>query len=109
MTVLSYTPGQKATIILETFGTDGYRMDCPDLPIVANIFGPDFMPIDGYGGNMTQISTGLYGFYYTIPTGAAAVGSYILDVTYIDPITLGNKELIYQLLVNAPYGIYSAV
>jgi hypothetical protein len=109
MNILHYTPGQKATIVLETVGPDGYRMDSLETPQVAHIWNPALKLIDGYAGPMIPISTGLYVFYYTIPTGASAVGSYLIDVTYIDPVTSMNQEIIYQLIVNAPYGIYSAM
>ena len=105
---LYYTPGQKATVVLETVGVDGYRMDSPEIPKVAHIWNPALELIDGYAGDMTQVSTGLYVFYYTIPTGASAVGSYLIDVTHLDPISSAAQETIYQLIVNAPYGIYSA-
>ena len=108
MNTLYYTPGQKATVVLETVGADGYRMDSPQIPTVAHIWDPSLQLIDGYAGDMTQVSTGLYVFYYEIPKGAAAVGSYLIDVTYLDPVTSGAQEIIYQLIVNAPYGIYSA-
>jgi hypothetical protein len=109
MNTLQYTPGQKASIVLETTGPDGYRMDCSELPRVANIWNPALELIDGYTGPMVQVATGLYVSYFTIPTGASAVGSYLVDVTYIDPFTLAVQEIIYQLVVSAPYGIYSAV
>jgi len=108
MNTLYYTPGQTATVVLETVGSDGYRMDTPETPKVAHIWDPSLQLIDGYAGDMIQVSTGLYVFYYTIPKGATAVGSYLMDVTYLDPVTSTAQEIIYQLIVNAPYGIYSA-
>lgn len=111
--VLSYSPGQTATIFLEV--TDGYsnvRVDSTTTPVVNRIFMPDLTLMDGYVQDMTRIDTGLYTFQFVLPTGASAVGSYLVDVIYNSPFTAGGNSgddinyAAYQIIVNAPFGNY---
>lgn len=104
MQVLSYFPGQVATIFLEV--TDGYnniREDSHTTPVVVRIFKPDLTYMDGYIQAMDRLDTGLYRFQFTIPTGAAAVGSYLVDVAYTDPGGFHSGAL-FQIVVTAPFG-----
>ncbi len=115
MQILNYFPGQIATIFLEV--TDGYnhvRLDSTTTPKVMQVIYPDLSLASGFPQNMTKIDSGLYTFQFTIPTGASSVGSYLLDVQYTSPLTQGGdsgndlSRKIYQLIVNAPFGLYSA-
>lgn len=108
MQVLSYFPGQQARLFLETFGSDGYRADGYLAPTVTHIYKPDFTLMDGYAHVMTKLSTGLYYYSFTLPTGAASIGNYLVDITYLDPITSMLHEIAYQIIVTAPYGNFSA-
>lgn len=104
MQVLSYFPGQIATIFLEV--TDGYnnvREDSSTTPVVVRIFKPDLTYMDGYIQPMDRLDTGLYRFQFTIPTGASAVGSYLVDVAYTDPDGF-NSSATFQVVVTAPFG-----
>jgi hypothetical protein len=114
--VLSYFPGQTATIFLEV--TDGYsnvRVDSVSMPIISRILLPDLSLRDGYAQEMTRIDTGLYTFKFTLPTGAASIGSYLVDVLYRSPFTAGGNAgndisyAAYQVIVNAPFGMYTAI
>ena len=111
--VLSYFPGQTATIFLEV--TDGYsnvRIDSVTTPVISRILLPDLSLRDGYAQYMTRIDVGLYTFQFTLPTGAAAVGSYLVDVIYRSPFTSGGDSgndisyAAYQVIVNSPFGNY---
>ena len=111
--ILSYSPGQVATIFLEV--TDGYsnvRMDSLITPSIERIFYPDLSLADGYPQDMTRLDVGLYVFQLTLPSGASAVGSYLIDVIYRSPITAGGDPgddvnyAAYQIIVNAPFGNY---
>lgn len=104
MQTLSYSPGQVATIFLEI--TDGYsnvRQDSLTTPLVMRIFKPDLTYMDGYIQEMDRIDVGLYTFKFTLPSGAAAVGSYLVDVAYTDPDGF-NSNVAYQILVNSQFG-----
>ena len=105
--VLFYFPGQKCSIVLDV--RDGYniRVDPISSPYISRVVDPNFNFIDGYHIDMTHIDTGLYVGKFTLPTGAAAVGSYLVDVTYISPITHLSTIEMYNVIVNAPYGNYS--
>lgn len=112
--ILSYFPGQKATIFLETKTSDGYRADSLVLPFISNIFkfaSPDgytiydgYLGLDGYNQPFTRISIGLYFAQITLPKTASSVGSYLVDATYVNPNNGFPNTQTYQLIVNAPFG-----
>lgn len=104
---LYHSPGQKATIFLEVLNNDGYRADAYTVPVVNSIFKPNHTYADGYPASMTNFETGKYYFDYTIPSGSTAVGSYLMDVFYEHPTTTQTIKLLYQIVVTAPFGIYS--
>jgi hypothetical protein len=104
-TVLNYTPGQQVTIFQEI--KDGYvqRTDDGYVPVVTRIFSPpNFMPLTGYPQRMTRLDTGLYYFQFTLPQGAVAVGSYLVDITFLSPATGLLNTNTYQIVVTAPFG-----
>jgi hypothetical protein len=109
MIVLNYSPGQTATIFLET--TDGYgRKDSDTLPIVTQVFLPNLTLAAGYPNPMIHFSYGLYMAQFTIPTGAASIGSYLIDVSFDNPVGpdgYAQTTQLYQLVVSAPFGQYS--
>lgn len=107
--ILYYSPGQIATILLETFNSDGYREDSPSLPIVNRIIFPALTLAANFPQGMTKLDTGLYYYQFTLPTGAVSVGSYIVDVIYTDPVTLAVREIAYQIICNAPNGNFGIV
>lgn len=107
ITVLSHFPGQKVTLFLEV--VDGYgRVDSFDTPRIDGILMPDFTAMTGYPQNMVHIGTGLYYFQFTLPTGAAAIGSYMAEASYNYQDGYVNSQL-YQIVVTAPFGNFSAV
>ena len=109
MQQLYYSPGQKVTLYLEV--TDGYynrRFDSLVEPTISKIIFPDLSLADGFPQSMTKIGTGLYNFQYILPTGAASVGSYFVDGYYSNPVDGYLSSIGYQVIVTAPYGIYSA-
>jgi len=101
---LSYFPGQLVTIFLEVKTIDGYRADSLTVPMVTRIIFPGFTLASGYPSAMTNLDTGLYYAQFTIPTGATAVGSYLVDVAYTNPTTSIINYEIYQVVVTAPFG-----
>lgn len=122
--ILNASPGQQVTIVLESLLSDGYRSDGYNasfgpadgydfvdgyyqLPIVERIFFPSLMQASGYPQKMARIDEGLYYFQFTLPTGASAVGTYIVDVQYINPSTSVISQIYYQVIVTAPQGQYS--
>jgi len=112
-TQLYYFPGQKATIFLETLDSnlqraDGYLpYDGYMTPVITRVVFPDLSLAAGFPQSMVKLDTGLYYFQFTLPVGATAVGSYLVDVTYNGPGTSNFYTKIYQLIVNAPFGNYS--
>lgn len=105
-TVLYYSPKQKASIFLETFDNVGVRAD-GYAPVVTRVIFPDLSLAGGFPQEMVKLDVGLYFFQFTLPSGANAIGSYLVDVLYNKPNTNSYLTAIYQLVVNAPYGSYS--
>jgi hypothetical protein len=118
MTILSYSPGQQVTIFLETknsdgyyadgYYADGYSIDGYEAPVVQRVFLPDLTLDVNYPQPMLQLDTGIYYHQFTLPTGASAVGSYFVSIAFRDPNTFLLKFESYQILVRAPFGLYSA-
>jgi len=108
MDLVTYYPGQKVTIFLETLDGYGVRENVISTPTVNRIIFPNFTLAPGYPQFMMQLDTGLYTFQFVLPTGAAAVGSYLVDVGY-NRVSDGYSIIkAYQVVVIAPYGNYSA-
>lgn len=110
--VLSYSPGQTVTIVQEILNLDGYRSDgyvfggSNGNPVIARIILPNLSLMDGYPATMNKLDVGLYNFSFILPTGAASVGTYIVDIYWYNPDTLFLQQTYQQILVNAPYGMY---
>lgn len=109
--ILFYNPGQLATITLDItvngVRSDGYGYPSI-LPIVERIIFPNLMVAANYPQNMKRLDIGLYEFSFTLPQGAASVGTYMIDVICLDPITSNPTTVLYQVIVTAPFGLYSA-
>jgi len=104
--ILSYFPGQKVTLFLEV--VDGYgRIDSFTPPTIDGIIFPDLSPAPGFPQLMTHLNTGLYSFNFTLPTGAASVGSYLVEASYNYKDGYVNSQL-YQIIVQAAFGNYGA-
>lgn len=114
---LCFSPGQTVTLFLETKDSDGYRadgyydgypIDGYESPIINEMILPDFT-LDGYYPQpMTKFDTGIYRYSFTLPTGAASVGNYFVSIAYRSPDTNLIQFESYQVIVNAPFGLYSA-
>jgi hypothetical protein len=125
---LFYSPGQTATIFVETLDENGERADAsldgylgPSMddgyedgysdtyhhPMVMKLVFPDLSLADDYPVHMVKLDTGLFYYQFVLPSGATAVGSYLVDISYTDPTTLFTKTSLYQISVNSPYGNYS--
>ncbi len=125
---LFYSPGQTATIFVETLDSNGERADAsvdgylgdsvadPDFadgyfdgyhnPMVIRLVFPDLNLADDYPVHMVKLDTGLYYYQFVLPTGSTAVGSYLVDISFTNPSTLFTNTALYQIAVNAPYGNY---
>jgi hypothetical protein len=116
---LLYTPGQKVTIFLEVKNVDGYRTNSLTTPVVTRIFQfalvdgyslfDGYLKTDGYQQPMTEIVAGLYFAQVTLPKMASSVGSYLVDVSYTDPISTFPAVHTYQIIVTAPFGNFGTM
>lgn len=105
---LQFFPGQTVRIFLETKDGYGTRTDSPELPVVSRIILPELTLAADYPQDMILLDTGLYYFQFILPSGASSIGNYLVDVSYINPITLALNSEIYQIIVLAPFGNFSA-
>lgn len=109
-TVLNYTPGQQVTIFQEVKDGYGQRTDDGYIPAVDRIFYPPlFLQLPNYPQSMTRLDTGLYYFQFTLPMGAVAVGSWLVDIIYLNPTTHLLNYHTYQINVTAPFGNFGVV
>jgi hypothetical protein len=109
MQVLQYSPGQLATIFLETLDGYGVRANGDILPYINRIVLPNLSLDPAFPQNMVQLDVGLYYFQYTLASGAAGVGSYLVDIIFADPDTEILRNTAVQIVVSAPFGSYTAV
>ena len=109
-TVLNYTPGQQVTIFQEVKDGYGQRVDDGYIPAVDRIFYPPlFQQLPNFPQLMTKLDVGLYYFQFTLPVGAAAVGSWLVDIIYLNPTTGLINYHTYQIVVTAPFGNFGVV
>lgn len=106
--ILSYFPGQTVNVFLETKDGYGVRTDSASLPVVTRVLFPGLTLADNYPQNMIKVDTGLYYYEFILPTTAAAVGNYLVDVSYINPVNDSVNTETYQVIVTAPFGNFSA-
>lgn len=110
--VFYHSPGQSVTIVLETLSVAGSREDSPSLPIVNRIIFPALTLAANYPQVMVKIDTGLYYYKFILPTGSTAIGTYIIDISYVDPAISALKSIAYQVVVTATagnFGVNSAI
>jgi peptidoglycan hydrolase-like protein with peptidoglycan-binding domain len=116
-TVLAQMPGQTVTIIQQILNADGYRQDgyiVPGYsgpngePVISRILQPGFVPATGFPATMTQLDTGLYTYNFVLPSGASAVGIYVVDLFWYNPTTLSLQQDVVLINVTAPFGVYTA-
>lgn len=103
--ILNYTPGQTVTFFEEVL--DGYnrRTDDGYTPVVTRIIvPPSFTLASGYPQAMSRLDVGLYYFQFTLPSGAVGVGTYFVDIVYMNPNTGLLVSDSRQVVVSAPFG-----
>jgi hypothetical protein len=115
-TVLNYSPGQQATIVFQTLNAlgersdgynDGYGMPSGPLPQITRIIFPNLSLAAGYPQYFTRLDVGLFMAQFTLPIGASAVGTYIVDILFNNPDTGLYENDLVQVLVSAPFGNFS--
>lgn len=104
--VLQYAPGSQVTVLLQTLNAAGVREDGYSVPVVHSVILPDLSVSLLYPLNMIKISTGLYYHKFTLPSGAAAIGTYIVDLSWT---TAGNapKQDFVQIICMSSGGQFS--
>lgn len=109
-TVLSYSPGQIATVAQQILNLDGYRVDgYGGAPIVAKVILPNLTLATGYPISMTRLDIGLYNYSFTLPTGPSSIGTYLVDLYWYHPDTFQLQQNFIQINVSSPYGVYSVI
>lgn len=96
------SPGSAVSIILET-KINNQRIDGYSTPFVSKVILPDLSLSPIYPINMIRIDTGIYYHRFVLPSGIAAVGNYLVDVSWTDTENNSFKEL-YQVVVSPSSG-----
>jgi hypothetical protein len=105
---LNYAPGQQATIVFQTLNSLGQRADGYQLPTITQIIFPTLQLAANYPAPMTRLDVGLFVSNFTLPVLATAVGTYIVDILYLNPDTSTPENDYVQINVQAPFGQYTA-
>lgn len=105
-TVIQYSPGQIATVTQYVFDSDNILTDGTSVPVITKIIMPSLASASGFPANMTKISTGIYQYKFQLPSGASAVGAYIVIIMYTEP-TGETKNSVLEIHVNAPFANFS--
>lgn len=105
-TVLQYSPGAQATILLQTLNDVGVREDGYSSPVVSRVILPDFSESTLYPINMVRLDTGLYYHRFTIPSGSIGVGTYIVDLSWTNAAGDPKQDII-QVICVASGGSFS--
>lgn len=105
--ILQYTPGSQATIILQILNdTTGVREDGYTVPVISQLILPDLSVSTLYPLDMIRLDTGLYYHRFTLPSGAIAVGTYIVDISYTNAAGDPKNDYI-QVICSATAGQFS--
>lgn len=108
--VFNFFPGQTATFFLQTLDGYGNRANSDMLPVITRVILPNLSLATGYPASMSYFDVGLYYGQFQIPTGGAAVGTYLVDVYFDNPADgYGPKHEIIHLTVQAPFGNFSVL
>lgn len=100
--IIYASPKQTLVLFFEVFNSNQERVAAPTLPIILNVYDPQFELITGYPQNMESVDEGLYSFSFTLPTGPSAVGSYIINIIWEDPDSSLQKQTHYQIVCKSP-------
>lgn len=106
LTVLQYTPGAQVTVLLQILNTSGVREDGYATPSVQHVFMPDLTESSLYPLDMARLSTGLYYHRFMLPTGATAIGTYIVDLKWTDADDNPSQDVV-QVICAATAGSFS--
>jgi len=108
--VFNFFPGQTATFFLQTLDGYGNRADSDYAPTITRVILPNLSEASGYPVSMARFDIGLYYGQYQIPTGGAAVGTYLVDIFFYNPADgYGPKYETVQIVVQAPFGNFAVL
>ena len=94
-------PGQTVRLVVQTVDVDGYRAD-GYVPEVVSVYFPDLSLAKGYPTPMVRINTGLYIHGLVIPGSASAIGTFIVNIFYMEA---GRAQWeVFTIQVARPFG-----
>lgn len=105
--ILQYTPGSQVSVVLQILNeTTGVREDGYSLPVISQLVLPDLSVSVLYPLDMTRLDTGLYYHRFLLPTGSAALGTYIVDISYTNAAGDPKNDYV-QIVCSATAGQFS--
>ncbi len=101
MFIINANPNQ--TISIVAFSTDGYgyAADGYQTASLDYVRLPSGGLAAGYPQAMTRLSLGTYSISITLPS---AIGTYMVDTSYADPVSGQLKNDLYLINVSRPFG-----
>lgn len=104
VTALFANPGQTVSVFVQVVDGYGRRTDGYAAPTIDFIRLPSGSNSGGYPVAMVPVVTGLFRHTFTIPSGAAGLGTYLISASYPHPVTAYPQYEIFILHVAAPFG-----
>jgi hypothetical protein len=105
--ILNYSPGSKVTATLQILNAAGSRFPLTETPALNSITFPNGTLGSTSAVVVSNVMNGVYQFKFTLPIGAAAVGNFLLDISYIDPDSSTTKSALIEIQVSAPLGNFT--
>ncbi len=93
-----------ATPIILELKNNAIRQDAYSAPMINKIIVPDLSEVPGFPASMIKISTGLYYYNFIIPIAQSSVGSFLVDIEYIDANSMITKNDFVQIIVTNSLG-----
>jgi len=104
MTVgISANPGQTVLVAVPVLNSSGQRTD-GYVPQVDFVVLPSGVQYSDYPENMVRQSEGLYTASIVIPSGIAAVGTYLVSASWTHPDTGLPQSEIFLINAALPFG-----
>lgn len=103
-TSINANPNQTITLVVQTLDSYGTRADGYAEPTVDSLYSPAGTESELYPQTMTKISTGLYKHSFTLPSGASALGTYIVSISWPHPTESHLQYETFLIHVAMPFG-----
>lgn len=102
-TSLFANAGETVRVVIQSLDGYGNRAD-GYVPIVSQVLFPDLSSAVGYPVEMMRVDTGLYLHGLVLPPGADTLGTYIVSVFFLQPVTGQPIWETFTIQASKPFG-----